>query len=103
MTENQWTATTAQEAIDILDAALKLIEARMLTLYPGDYRARCKAQETQPVHLTVSLDVDLDSDVLKHATQLAATSQTTNVATGEIEKAARSRIRRSLGWNTNTN
>ncbi|MFD3336145.1 hypothetical protein ACFWV1_26380 [Streptomyces sp. NPDC058700] len=58
MTEqpHSWTANTAQEALDILDAARKLIEAGMLSLAPGDGAARWKAQQTAPLHLTITMD-----------------------------------------------
>ncbi|MFH8581722.1 hypothetical protein [Streptomyces zaomyceticus] len=51
-----WTATTAQEALNILDAARKTIEAHMLALVPGDSSDRWKAQQDAPVHLTIALD-----------------------------------------------
>lgn len=51
-----WTATTAQEALNILDAARKLIEAHMLALVPGDSADRWKAQQNVPVHLHVTVD-----------------------------------------------
>ncbi|MFC8953718.1 hypothetical protein ACFT8P_13960 [Streptomyces sp. NPDC057101] len=53
---HSWTATTAQEALDILDAAHKLIEAGMLSLVPGDGATRWKAQQTVPLHLTITMD-----------------------------------------------
>ncbi|MFC9736078.1 hypothetical protein ACFWG5_34465 [Streptomyces hydrogenans] len=51
-----WTATTAQEALDILDAARKLIEAGMLALTPGDGAERWKAQQTAPIRLSITVD-----------------------------------------------
>lgn len=58
MTEQQhsWTATTVQEAQDILDAASKLIEAGMLALVPGDSAARWKARQTVPFRLSITMD-----------------------------------------------
>ena len=52
-----WTATTAREAEDILDAAKKLISSHMTTLVPGDTRHRWKVEQSAPVALTVSLDL----------------------------------------------
>ncbi|MFF8840505.1 hypothetical protein [Streptomyces sp. NPDC015130] len=55
MTEHRWTANTVQEALNILDAARKLIEARMLTLSPGDPADRWKAQATAPINLDITI------------------------------------------------
>lgn len=94
---DQWTATNAQEALDLLDAARMLIEARMLTLHPGDYKARRTAQKTQPARLALSLD--LDPEELPAATERASTGRKSAADyKAAREKTARSRVIRSLGW-----
>lgn len=52
----EWNAVTVEEALHLLDAATKLIEARMLALHPGDPLARRKAEKTAPIKLTITLD-----------------------------------------------
>ncbi|MFH9108528.1 hypothetical protein ACH4LN_17930 [Streptomyces albus] len=62
-----WTASTAEEAknalqaaanlIDAHRAAADLIDAHLATLAPGNSPQRYKAKESTPVSLTVSLDL----------------------------------------------
>lgn len=53
-----WTASTAEEAKNTLQAAADLIDAHLATLVPGNSLQRYKAKESTPVSLTVSLDLD---------------------------------------------
>lgn len=52
-----WTASTAEEAKNTLQAAANLIDAHLATLVPGNSLQRYKAKESTPVSLTVSLDL----------------------------------------------
>lgn len=57
----QWTAETAEAALDLLDAARERIESALKVAYPGDFTARRKAQKTTAVRLAITLDTaDLD-------------------------------------------
>lgn len=61
---HQWTATTVEEALSLLAAARKQLEARMLALVPGDVMERIRAGRTAPVRLTITLDdTDLNRQV----------------------------------------
>lgn len=51
-----WTAATAAEALDLLDAARDRIESGMKAAYPGDRIARMKASDTVSVSLSITLD-----------------------------------------------
>lgn len=52
----QWTADTAQAALDLLEAARERIESALKVAHPGDSMARLKAGRTAPVRLTITLD-----------------------------------------------
>ncbi|MFJ8929269.1 hypothetical protein ACIRLA_22090 [Streptomyces sp. NPDC102364] len=51
-----WSASTAQEAMSLLDAAKDRIESGMKVAYPGDFGARVKAHATTEVQLSIVLD-----------------------------------------------
>lgn len=51
-----WTATTAEEALHLLDAAKDRIWAGMKVAYPGDIGACFKARATTEVGLSLVLD-----------------------------------------------
>lgn len=51
-----WTAATAAEALDLLEAAAERIKSGMRAAYPGNISARLNAQETTPVTLSITLD-----------------------------------------------
>lgn len=52
-----WTATTIAEAINLLDAATKQLEAQALALEPGDYGTRKDIERTTPIHLAIEFDL----------------------------------------------
>ncbi|XCM28886.1 hypothetical protein ABXI76_05370 [Streptomyces parvus] len=52
-----WTATTIAEAISLLDAATKQLEAQALALEPGDFHKRKEAERRTPVHLAIEFDL----------------------------------------------
>lgn len=52
-----WTATTIAEAINLLDAATRRLEAQALALEPGSYSARKEIERVTPVLLTLNLDL----------------------------------------------
>ncbi|WP_405718147.1 hypothetical protein [Streptomyces sp. NBC_00046] len=52
-----WTATTIAEAINLLEAATKQLEAQALALEPGDYSARKDIERTTPIHLAIEFDL----------------------------------------------
>ncbi|MFJ1900510.1 hypothetical protein [Streptomyces sp. NPDC088115] len=54
---NQWNAETAQEALNLLDAAKDRIESALKVACPGDSLARHKTAKAAPVRLSISLDI----------------------------------------------
>lgn len=52
-----WTATTIAEALNLLDAATRQLEAQTLALEPGDYSARKDIERTTPIHLAIEFDL----------------------------------------------
>ncbi|MEV6357919.1 hypothetical protein [Streptomyces hydrogenans] len=52
----QWTASTAQEGLDLVHAATQLAHGRLLTLSPGDHLARMKLRATTPLTLHITFD-----------------------------------------------
>ncbi|WP_033356397.1 sugar phosphate nucleotidyltransferase, partial [Kitasatospora aureofaciens] len=52
-----WTATTIAEAINILDAATKQLEAQALALEPGGFHERKEAERQTPIHLAIEFDL----------------------------------------------
>ncbi|MYX14417.1 hypothetical protein GTY67_13525 [Streptomyces sp. SID8374] len=52
-----WTATTIAEAINLLDAATKQLEAQALALEPGGFHERKEAERATPVHLAIEFDL----------------------------------------------
>lgn len=51
-----WTATTAEEALHLLDAAKDRIDSGMKIAYPGDATRRLRAQSTTEVRLSLVLE-----------------------------------------------
>jgi hypothetical protein len=66
-----WAATTISEALNILEAATKQLEAHSLALEPGDFVKRRGVERNTPIRLTVDFDLtDLVQQVTaKHATR----------------------------------
>ncbi|MFF1348489.1 hypothetical protein ACFVZJ_21340 [Streptomyces sp. NPDC058322] len=64
-----WTATTIAEAINLLDAATKQLEAQALALEPGDYGTRMDIERATPIHLAIEFDLTalIQQTVDKHA------------------------------------
>ncbi|MFC7794616.1 hypothetical protein [Streptomyces cinereoruber] len=60
------TATTVEEAFNILDAARKRLEAYMLSLAPGDGMERYRAAKTAPVELDIVIN---DADLAQKAAE----------------------------------
>ncbi|MGW5990977.1 hypothetical protein ACWFRT_29530 [Streptomyces anulatus] len=59
--EAQWSAETAQAALNLLTAAQERIESALKVAHPGDPLGRMEAARTAPVRLSITLDVsDLD-------------------------------------------
>ncbi|MEI7029665.1 hypothetical protein [Streptomyces pratensis] len=59
--EAQWSAETAQTALNLLTAAQERIESALKVASPGGTLDRLRAAETAPVRLSITLDVsDLD-------------------------------------------
>ncbi|MFD3847973.1 hypothetical protein ACFWVB_19030 [Streptomyces microflavus] len=59
--EAQWSAETAQAALNILSAAQERIESALKVASPGGTLDRLRSAETAPVRLSITLDVsDLD-------------------------------------------
>ncbi|MGW2090029.1 hypothetical protein [Streptomyces sp. NPDC001880] len=52
-----WIATTIAEAVNLLDAATKQLEAQLLALEPGEYGARKDIERTTPIHLAIEFDL----------------------------------------------
>lgn len=62
----RWTATTIKEALDILDAAQKQLEAQILAMAPGtDFRTRDEAAKTTPVDFTIELDLSTSTEKVR--------------------------------------
>jgi hypothetical protein len=53
----EWTATTASEAINALQAARDLIDSHMRTLTPGNSLEVTRKARTSPTRLHLSLDL----------------------------------------------
>jgi hypothetical protein len=53
---DQWTATNAQEALNLLNAAEKLIEARLMALHPD----ATLVNRSQKKNVALRLQIDLD-------------------------------------------
>lgn len=53
----EWTATNAQEALNILSAAEQLIDSHLVSLAPGDNLVRQEQRRRTPLPLTLSLDL----------------------------------------------
>lgn len=51
-----WTATTAEEALHLLDAAKDRIDSAMKVAHPGDHATRLRAQPKTEVRLSLVLD-----------------------------------------------
>ncbi|MER5816816.1 hypothetical protein [Streptomyces californicus] len=60
-----WTATTIAEAINILDAATKQLEAQALALEPGGFYERKEAERQTPIHLAIEFDL---TDLIRRIT-----------------------------------
>ncbi|MGW2594788.1 hypothetical protein ACWCXC_31605 [Streptomyces sp. NPDC001515] len=58
-------ASTISEALNILDAATKQLEAQSLALEPGNYSDRKQIERTTPIRLTVDFDL---TDVVQQVT-----------------------------------
>lgn len=59
--EAQWSAETAQTALNILAAAQERIESALKVASPGGTLDRLRSAETAPVRLSLTLDTsDLD-------------------------------------------
>lgn len=54
---DQWTATNAQEALNLLAAAEKLIEARLTALYPAENFVRGEQKKAVPLRIRIDLDL----------------------------------------------
>ncbi|MFJ2568931.1 hypothetical protein ACIOYT_00725 [Streptomyces halstedii] len=52
-----WTATTIAEAINLLDAATRQLEAQVLALEPGEFHERKEVERTTPIHLHIEFDL----------------------------------------------
>ncbi|MFI5769634.1 hypothetical protein ACIA74_13945 [Streptomyces sp. NPDC051658] len=57
-----WTATTIAEAINLLDAATKHLEAQALALEPGEFHSRREIARNSPLHLAIEFDL---TDLIK--------------------------------------
>ncbi|MEU1088931.1 hypothetical protein ABZ401_19210 [Streptomyces sp. NPDC005892] len=55
--QQTWTASTIFEALNILEAATKQLEAQSLALEPGDFAERKKVERNTPIRLTVDFDL----------------------------------------------
>jgi len=59
----RWTATTIKEALDLLDAAKKQLEAQILAMAPGaDFRTREETVKTTPVDFTIEFDLSTSAE-----------------------------------------
>ncbi|MEU2674199.1 hypothetical protein ABZ622_36120 [Streptomyces sp. NPDC007164] len=52
-----WTATTIAEAINLLDAASKQLEAQTLALEPASFSARKDIERATQIHLAIEFDL----------------------------------------------
>lgn len=85
--QQRWTATTVKEALDLLEAAERLIDSRVLALTAGsDASDRAKAKRQAPALLTIHLDLtELEENVVsKHAfDEIVRHGRKTGLATGD--------------------
>ncbi|MFF6903324.1 hypothetical protein [Streptomyces hydrogenans] len=61
-----WVASTAQQALDLLEAARLLVDSRMLALYPGSPGHRYRHSRTTPLTLHITID---DSALARQAAE----------------------------------
>ncbi|MFI9331976.1 hypothetical protein ACIGZJ_31095 [Kitasatospora sp. NPDC052868] len=52
----EWTAANAQEALNILEAAQRLIEARLKVIAPNETLTTAETRRRTPIELTIRLD-----------------------------------------------
>ncbi|RPK56195.1 hypothetical protein EES43_24445 [Streptomyces sp. ADI96-02] len=70
-----WTATTIAEALNLLDAATKQLEAQALALEPGSFHERKEAERATPIHLVIDFDL---TDLIQRTTDKHLTRQTSH-------------------------
>lgn len=73
--KQRWTATTIAEAINLLDAATRQLEAQALALEPGGYAERKDIERTTPIHLAIEFDL---STLIQRITDKHLARQTDN-------------------------
>mgnify|MGYP001562515827 CR=1 FL=1 len=72
----EFTASTAQEAKNLLQAAQNLLDAHMVMLAPGDGMVRHDLLKRTPVALTIHLDL---TQVVGTANEVSALSRTVDL------------------------
>ncbi|MFJ1662333.1 hypothetical protein [Streptomyces anthocyanicus] len=66
----EWSARTAQEAENSLEAARHLIDAHLKTLVPGDAFIKGDTRRTSPLVLRISLDLGPMVEAINESRQL---------------------------------
>ncbi|MDX3165867.1 MULTISPECIES: hypothetical protein [Streptomyces] len=66
----EWTATTAMEAENVLEAAKNLIDAHLKTLVPGDPFIKADTRRNTPIKLRISLDLGPVIEAINESRQL---------------------------------
>ncbi|MFE4867700.1 hypothetical protein [Streptomyces sp. NPDC056682] len=66
----EWTSSNAQEALNILEAAEKLIESHLVTLAPGNGLVRMEQRRRTPLPLTLSIDLTSLVDAINEVAAL---------------------------------
>lgn len=68
----EFTASNAQEAENLLNAASKLLDAHLLALAPNDSMIRAELRRRTPVSMTITLDL---GDIARTISEVAALNE----------------------------